>query len=64
MEAEMLQSVLWRSHDIQARVAQLGRAISDDFDGRPVVILGVIITLCLFHFLSRRSSEAFKVNGE
>lgn len=43
MEGEMLESVLWRSHEIQARVAELGRAISVDFDGRPVVILGVII---------------------
>jgi hypoxanthine phosphoribosyltransferase len=48
MEGEMLESVLWRSHEIQARVAELGRAISDDFDGRPVVILGVATGAFMF----------------
>ena len=46
-EGDMLESVLWRAHEIQARVAELGHAISEDFDGRPLVILGVT-TLCLF----------------
>lgn len=40
-EGELLESVLWRAHDIQARVAELGQAISTDFDGHPIVILGV-----------------------
>ena len=44
-EGDMLESVLWRAHEIQARVAELGQAISEDFDGRPLVILGVT-TLC------------------
>ena len=48
-EGDMLESVLWRAHEIQARVAELGQAISEDFDGRPLVILGVI-TLCPFSF--------------
>jgi len=46
-EADMLESVLWKANDIQARVAELGQDISTDFDGRPVLILGVP-TLCLF----------------
>lgn len=40
-EGDMLESVLWSVQDIEARVAEIGQAISKDFDGRPVVILGV-----------------------
>lgn len=44
MEDDMLESVLWMAHEIQARVAELGRAISNDFDGRSFVVLGVRIS--------------------
>lgn len=40
-EGELLERVLWRVDEIQARVAELGQAITTDFDGRPVVVLGV-----------------------
>jgi hypothetical protein len=57
-EGDMLESVLWRAHEIQARVAELGQAISEDFDGRPLVILGVT-TLCPLFF----PSKLFRVCG-
>ncbi|KAG0504269.1 hypothetical protein M758_3G097500 [Ceratodon purpureus] len=47
-EGDMLESVLWRAHEIQARVAELGQAISEDFDGRPLVILGVATGAFMF----------------
>lgn len=58
-EGEMLESVLWRAHEIQARVTELGQAISEDFDGRPLVILGVT-TLCLLFSNSFEAVEGRK----
>lgn len=40
--------MLWKAHDIQARVAELGQDISTDFDGRPVLILGVATGVFMF----------------
>lgn len=48
MEDDMLESVLWMAHEIQARVAELGRAISNDFDGRSFVVLGVATGAFMF----------------
>ncbi len=37
----LVESVLWSAADIDKRVAELGRAISGDFEGLPIAVLGV-----------------------
>jgi hypothetical protein len=37
----LLQSVLWSASEIDKRVGELGCAISRDFEGLPIAILGV-----------------------
>ncbi len=37
----LVESVVWSAADIDKRVAELGRAISRDFEGQPIAVLGV-----------------------
>ncbi len=37
----LVESVLWSAADVDKRVAELGRAISRDFEGLPIAVLGV-----------------------
>jgi hypothetical protein len=37
----LVESVLWSAADIDKRVGELGRAISRDFEGLPIAVLGV-----------------------
>ncbi len=37
----LVESVIWSAADIDKRVAELGRAISSDFEGLPIAVLGV-----------------------
>jgi hypothetical protein len=55
----LVESVLWSAADIDKRVAELGRAISGDFEGLPIAVLGVLFSChfgrrfrCFFFFCS------------
>ncbi|CAK9221770.1 unnamed protein product [Sphagnum jensenii] len=44
----LVESVLWSAADIDKRVAELGRAISGDFEGLPIAVLGIATGAFMF----------------